>query len=138
MIKCPCSEPQFKFKKIWGQNSTSQKLKLNSRKNPHINLTFLKPKIILPTYKNLTILITVFVLNNSLNGAILTSFLSFSTFHSLISFTRTDCNFAEAMDTLPKSNPAKPLFDYLSISMLCNGRNTELYKEFFLNKGPHL
>ena len=93
MIKCPCSEPQFKLNKIWGQNSTSQKLKLNSRKKPHINLTFLKPKIILPTYKNLTILITVFVLDNSLNGAILTSFHSFSTFHS---FPRTDCNFAES------------------------------------------
>jgi len=35
----------------------------NSRKQPHINLTFIKPKIILLTYKNITILITVFVLD---------------------------------------------------------------------------
>ena len=93
MIKCPCSEPQFKFGKIWGQNSLTKNETRNYRKKPHINLTFSKPKIILPTYKNITILITLFVLDNSLNGAIWTSFLSFSTFHS---FPRTDCNFTES------------------------------------------
>jgi len=111
-------------------NSTSQKMKLAILKKILTSTShFLNLKLTYKTYKNITILITVFLLDNSLNGTIWTTFLSFSTFHS---FSTNRLQFYRKQ--IPQSL-------YLSICQFqcCAMEETQkCTMQFFLNKGPHL